>query len=111
LRAALERVRPRDVLLVRNVALSVFQGRVHGQSLNARVCLNETMVDCLGRDGGVEVEVDGDEGRIQKVQRVRDWVRHFLGTAGGIGRATSGEKGGAFTLSDQLPPDTMPDEE
>jgi hypothetical protein len=109
--SVLERVGPRDVLLMRNVALSVFQGRVHGQSLNARVCLNETTIECLGRVEGVDVEMDGDERRLQKVQRVRDWVTHFLGSARGIGRATGGEKGDAFTFTDQLPPDTMPDEE
>ena len=87
----MEELRARDVVLVRNVALAAFRGRVYGQSLRRGV----TRVELIwrGGDGGRR----GWEG-VEKARRVREWVLGFVGD-GGRGK---GGDGGM-----QLPADTQ----
>ena len=110
LRAEVERLRVRDVVLMRNVALTSFRGRVYGQSLRRGM----TRVELVYRFGGqgeeaergvlagMGRELDGEGGGVvlEKVRRVREWVLGFVG--GGDRR-----KGGKGEKGVQLPPDTQ----
>ncbi|KAI9838280.1 MAG: hypothetical protein M1819_005548 [Sarea resinae] len=85
-RRRLESLRPQDIILIRNVALSAFRGKVFGQSLRKNV----TKLDLLYRN---VVDADDEPGayrpndlqgemlhpQIQKVKLVRDWVMRFVG--------------------------------
>lgn len=96
LRRSLKAVQPRDVVLIQNVALSSFRGKVHGQSLRGDV----TKIDTLFRKKQDGVEDAGcytaqnlkmataKDHQILKVKRVRDWLLDFIGEApsGGAGR-------------------------
>lgn len=96
LRAMMEELRVRDVVLMRNVALAAFRGRVYGQSLRRGV----TRVDLVWRGGeGGRRGLEGVVG--EKVRRVREWVLGFVG-GGGDGGGRERGKGGV-----QLPADTQ----
>lgn len=90
LRRSLRFMRPRDVVLLQNVALSSFQGKVHGQSLKGDV----TKIDLLFRK---KVDDDdlcgiysvsnlrtatGKDPQVLKVKKVRDWMTEFVGDRG-----------------------------
>lgn len=89
LRRSLKAVQLRDVVLIQNVALSSFRGKVHGQSLRGDV----TKIDTLFRKKvGDEEQVGcytaqnlrmatGKDQQILKVKRVRDWMVDFIGEA------------------------------
>ncbi|CAO1605364.1 hypothetical protein XANCAGTX0491_008883 [Xanthoria calcicola] len=93
LRATMEELRVRDVVLMRNVALAAFRGRVYGQSLRRGV----TRVELVWRGGEREM-LEGGGVVGEKVRRVREWVLGFVGD-GGRGK---GGDGGV-----QLPADTQ----
>jgi len=89
LRRSLRAVQPRDVVLIQNVALSSFRGKVHGQSLRGDV----TKIDTLFRKKVGDEEqagcytvqnlrmATGRDQQILKVKRVRDWLVDFVGEA------------------------------
>ncbi|KAK5073218.1 hypothetical protein LTR51_005860 [Lithohypha guttulata] len=89
LRRSLKAVQMRDVVLIQNVALSTFRGKVHGQSLRGDV----TRIDTLFRKKvGDEEQVGcytaqnlrmatGKDAQILKVKRVKDWMLDFVGEA------------------------------
>ncbi|KAL8710741.1 MAG: hypothetical protein Q9220_004759 [cf. Caloplaca sp. 1 TL-2023] len=102
MRSATEGLRPRDVLLMTNIALTSFRGRVYGQSLRRGVTGVELVYrfPLEGEEGmGVlgEREVMGGEGgegvMLEKVRRVRGWVLGFVG-GGGMRRDEKEGKGG-----------------
>lgn len=98
LRAMMEGLRVRDVVLVRNVALAAFRGRVYGQSLRRGV----TRVELVWRGGeGGRRGLEGGGVVGEKVRRVREWVLGFVG-GGGDGGGRERGKGGV-----QLPADTQ----
>jgi hypothetical protein len=81
------RLRPRDIVLVKQVALSSFKGNVYGQSLRRGMTtidlLYRSVVDNIDRRGAfvskdLEEESIGDL-QILKLKRVRDWVIQFVG--------------------------------
>ena len=85
LRTSVERLRPRDVLLMRNVALGTFRGTVYGQSLRKDV----TRIEVMFREGSGKGEERGwfrardldDGGQVASlVKRVREWVLAFVAT-------------------------------
>ncbi|KAK5958568.1 hypothetical protein OHC33_000411 [Knufia fluminis] len=92
LRRSLKAVQPRDVVLIQNVALSSFRGKVHGQSLRGDV----TKIDTLFRKKTGDEEqagcytvqnlrmATGKDPQILKVKRVRDWMVDFVGEAPGV---------------------------
>lgn len=106
LRDMLERLRVQDVVLIRNVALSSFRGRVYGQSLRKEMTkcwllyrnrLDREDVggcyragDLLGEGGGAQ---------IQKTKRVREWVLRFVG--GPVSDLREGERGEVFPVETQ----------
>ncbi|GAD97067.1 hypothetical protein AN5587.2 [Paecilomyces variotii No. 5] len=112
---AVAALRPRDVVLLRTVGLSSFRDRVYGQSLRHGLTqidlLYRQPVD-LGDRSGIYTSraldaAGADDLRAQKVRRVRDWIRHFVGSgpdAAGGGRDTGMSSKPARLL---LPPDTQ----
>ncbi|KAF7503315.1 hypothetical protein GJ744_003996 [Endocarpon pusillum] len=82
----LQGLRPRDVVLLQNIALCAYQGRVHGQSLRRDV----TKVNLLYRrklddaDAGgtfssrALVESDGSDPVMEKAKRVKQWLTDFV---------------------------------
>ncbi|KAK5101843.1 hypothetical protein LTS08_004302 [Lithohypha guttulata] len=89
LRRSLKAVQMRDVVLIQNVALSTFRGKVHGQSLRGDV----TKIDTLFRKKISDEEqvgcytvqnlrmATGKDAQILKVKRVKDWMLDFVGEA------------------------------
>ena len=88
LRHSASQLRPQDIVLLRNVALSSFRGKVHGQSLRKGL----TTVDLLSRN---TIDVEDARGAFRandverealldpqmlKVKKVKDWVLQFIGT-------------------------------
>ncbi len=109
LATVLEDLRPQDIVLAENVALSTYQGRVYGQSLRKgftrlhllhRVRLTPEEQRRKRRRGGggergvyssSELDRAGDEDRhAVKIRDVRDWLLRFVGAAavGNAGRHT-----------------------
>ncbi|KAL8989358.1 MAG: hypothetical protein Q9177_001737 [Variospora cf. flavescens] len=105
-------LRPRDVVLMRNVALTSFRGKVYGQSLRRGMTGVElvwrSVLDARDRKGlfeGWEVE-EGDEG-MEKVRRVREWVLRFVGGGGGGGVGDRLREEGSGAGRRMLPADTQ----
>lgn len=100
LRRSLRVIQVRDVVLIQNVALSTFKGKVHGQSLRGDV----TKIDTLFRKKvGDEEQVGcytaqnirmatGKDSQILKVKRVRDWMLDFIGEAPVAGKKKKGSR-------------------
>lgn len=95
LRRSLRAVRTRDVVLIQNVALSFFRGKVHGQSLRGDVTKiepvfrkkvgDEEQVGCYTVQN-LRMATSKDQ-QIQKVKRVRDWMVEFIGEVPPAGAA------------------------
>jgi hypothetical protein len=106
LRRDIKGLRARDVVILQNVALSSFRGKVHGQSLKKDV----TKVDLLFRKKIDDEDIGGiysvqslrnatdNDPQLLKVKRVRDWMVEFVGERKGNSRR-AGRR--------QLPPDTQ----
>jgi hypothetical protein len=79
----LSTLRRQDVVLLRNVALHVFRGKVYGQSLRGGM----TQISLLWRrDGGGQYSTRSLAGggssthpQMEKTKRVKDWVLDFVG--------------------------------
>ena len=87
LRSRMTTIRPRDIILVKNLALTSFRNRVHGQSLRRA----NTTLDLLYR-----VAVDHDEVgaytlrelddkeasdlQLARVKQVKEWIMSFVGS-------------------------------
>lgn len=112
MRSVLSRLRPRDVVLMRNVALSSFRGKVYGQSLRKEM----TKVHLLYRNRVDKSDVGGcysvadlavrdhTPPQVEKTRRVREWVLKFVG----VGAGPQKGKGQALeALKEVLPPDTQ----
>lgn len=76
IRMQLARLRRGDVVLLTNVALSTFKGKVYGQSLRRRGGAISTGVRVIPMV--LEEEGIGGEG-LEKLKRVRDWTMNFIG--------------------------------
>ncbi|KAH7157572.1 hypothetical protein B0J13DRAFT_617651 [Dactylonectria estremocensis] len=75
-------LRRQDVVLMQNVALHIFRGKVYGQSLRKDM----TKVDLLWRRNGSGLYTTKDLARrgqghpqLQKTRHVKDWVLKFVG--------------------------------
>jgi len=111
LRQRLISLKPRAILVVENVVLSVFRGRVYGQSLNRRLTRIETIVEVLGRDGQVSWKsLDAYGEQLEKVKRVEKWVVDFLYACDTpTDDCLRNERGRKrrMDLSEELPPETQ----
>jgi hypothetical protein len=117
LRRNLRLVRPRDVVLLQNVALSSYRGKVHGQSLKGDV----TKVDLLFRKKVDDDDLSGiytasnlrtatsQDPQIFKVKKVRDWMMDFVGDRDDPAavkrrrRGAGGRRDYGFLLPDDTP--------
>ncbi|KAK4111346.1 hypothetical protein N656DRAFT_711905 [Canariomyces notabilis] len=83
-------LRPRDVILVQNVALNVFTKKVYGSSLRKDLTrvylLYRARLDTQDKAGYYSrldlAAPDSAHPQLQKTRRVRDWVRNFVGHGG-----------------------------
>ncbi|KAF2179277.1 hypothetical protein K469DRAFT_716536 [Zopfia rhizophila CBS 207.26] len=76
LRQTLDGLRVGDILLLRNIALSIFRNRVYGQSLNLSITRARTTVDVLMKGNGVS-SIPSNElppGMKEKFERVKKWA-------------------------------------
>jgi hypothetical protein len=111
LRGSVESLRPQDVVLMRNVALSSFRGRVYGQSLRKGMTkvhlLHRSRVD--RRDiGGCYSTTDLRRASVAhpqlvKARTVREWVLRFVGGRDGHPKRQQQTS----YRPDSLPPDTQ----
>lgn len=106
-------LRPRDIVLMRNVALASFKGKVFGQSLGRGMTAVELVwrgvIDDTDRPGlfeGCEVERGGEVG-MEKLKKVREWVLQFVGGAGRIGNGIKEAGGERRRGKTDLPDDTQ----
>ena len=84
-------LRPRDVVLARQVALCSFRGKVYGQSLRrgltSLTLLYRNVVDKDDRKGTFRAKDFREQGvrdcQMTKVQKVKDWVLQFVGSNAG----------------------------
>ena len=112
MKTVLEGLRPQDVVLIRNVALNSFRGKVYGQSLRKEMTkvhllyrnrVDKTDVGGLYRAADL-VAKEGMHPQMDKTRRVREWVLKFVGM--GIAR-TRGKKRAFEFVNETLPPDTQ----
>jgi hypothetical protein len=111
IRTNLASIRPQDIVLLRNVALSNFRGKVYGQSLKKEM----TKLHLLYRNridrtdvGGYYTAGDFDTGKelhsqLTKTMRVRDWVLRFV-DPGAFRKAGKEE---TKVITESLPLDTQ----
>jgi hypothetical protein len=114
LRNVLGGFRSQDVILVRNVALDSFRGKVYGQSLRKNITkaylLYRKRIDKSDAGGcysaGDLGSLDTPNPQIDKTARVREWVLQFVG--GGASHGKRKEKAGISEMTGEaLPPDTQ----
>ena len=115
LRRSLKGTRYRDVILLQNVALSSFKGKVHGQSLRRDV----TKIDLLFRKKIDETDFGGiysaqalrnatdNDKQALKVKRVKDWMLNFVGDTVEDRRSSERSRSGGRGRRRMLPPDTQ----
>lgn len=103
LRLTLQTLRAGDVVLVTNVALSVWRGAVYGQSLGKRWARNSTRV---AKIEDAEVERGLSVGVKGKLAKVRSWREDFVGRDASVRRSTR-VKASKRKREEELPPDTQ----
>jgi hypothetical protein len=111
MRTVLGGLRPQDVVLMRNVALSSFKAKVYGQSLRKEMTkvhlLYRNRVDRSDIRGYYRASdlVQGSQQlhpQLEKTIKVREWVMKFVGVGAGQ------KKGEALeAVKEVLPPDTQ----
>ncbi|KAF1351084.1 hypothetical protein BDV97DRAFT_294411 [Delphinella strobiligena] len=124
LRETLRTLRPQDIVLVEQIALSSFRGQVFGQSLNRKTSKNSTRIAVICNSEELRSEVPSEQnimlpGHVaNKLQRVKDWVVSFVGPASrrrldatgpdsGHGRAAQRRKLADAVVDEYLPPDSQ----
>jgi hypothetical protein len=101
LRTALQSARAGDVVLIRNVALSVWRKAVYGQSLGRRWARNSTKIERI-EDEALNRSVALPFGFVGKLARVRTWRDEFVGRR--VLRKESSK--GKRKFEEELPPDS-----
>lgn len=90
LKSALHHLRPQDVVLMRNIALCSFQGKVYGQSLRRETTkvhlLYRNTLDWTGPAGRYKADdlLSAERARhqVEKTARVMRWALKFIGAGG-----------------------------
>ena len=118
LRSSTSQLRTQDIILVRNLALNAFRGKVYGQSLRRDLTtidlLYRNVLDDQDRAGAFRAkDLEEDESvrdaKLAKIQRVKDWVLQFVGTT--FGTLIASERlmpSKRFEKLQELPSDTPP---
>ena len=102
LRATLQSARAGDIVLIRNVALSVWRKAVYGQSLGRRWARNCTRIERI-EDGALHKGTVLPFGFVAKLARVRGWRDEFVGRSA----ARTATKSGKRKFEEELPPDSQ----
>jgi hypothetical protein len=102
LRATLQSARAGDVVLIQNVALSVWRKAVYGQSLGRRWARNCTRIERI-EDGAVHKGNVLPFGFVGKLARVRGWRDEFVGRRAARKASRSGKR----KFEEELPPDSQ----
>ena len=102
LRTTLQSARAGDVVLIRNVALSVWRKAVYGQSLGRRWAKNCTRIERI-HDGAVHKGTVLPLGFVGKLARVRGWRDEFVGRRAARLATRSGKR----KFEEELPPDSQ----
>lgn len=123
LRITLESLLPTDVILIRNMGLRSFRGKIHGQNLRRGMTkieslyrgrlgitknpsLRRIIVDEEGADNIGEV----DRHLIEKGRRVHEWMLQFVGDRAALNWSRNGQNPHQDTIGKgfrSLPPDTQ----
>ncbi|QDS74759.1 hypothetical protein FKW77_001364 [Venturia effusa] len=108
-RKTLQESKPKDLVLLKNVALCVWNGTVFGQSLRKGWTKTVTTLTTWARDGVLEVQIpDKTEGlEAAKLQRVFDYAEQFLSARLVHGRKYEVDRGNRALFDDELPPETQ----
>jgi hypothetical protein len=101
LRAALQSARAGDVILIRNVALSVWRKAVYGQSLGRRWARNCTRIERID-DGALPKAAALPFGFVGKLAKVRSWRDDFVGRRVARQETRKGKR----RFEEDLPPDS-----
>ncbi|KAL4778159.1 hypothetical protein BJX76DRAFT_352823 [Aspergillus varians] len=98
LRRSLRLLRPRDIVLLRTVALGCFQDRVYGQSLRRGLTkidlLHRQQVDAFDTGGIYKLRdilshaAKNDDLSLMKARKVHEWIRQFVPDSAGGGNKT-----------------------
>ena len=111
MKSALSGLRPQDIVLMRNIALSSFQGKVYGQSLRRDMTKVHLLyrnridrTDPAGCYSAADLASAGNSNhQVEKTARVREWVLKFVGMSDEQ-KNTKGRAG--LVAREVLPPDT-----
>jgi len=99
------KVRPLDVVLLRNVILNTYMGKVYLNSMRNGKTEIEVLYRCGERGGGYRPDLGQKKAvkdqQVEKVKRVVEWVESFVGVGGWD---TAGADGGGTII---LPEDTQ----
>lgn len=116
LQSGIAQLRPQDIVLAENVALSSFRGKVYGQSLRRGMTtlnlLYRNTVDASDKPGAFSArELEYNENgydHVSKMARVRRWVMDFVGGGTILPQAGLMEKPGLSRRPElqELPSDT-----
>lgn len=101
LRVALQSARAGDIVLIRNVALSVWRKAVYGQSLGRRWARNCTRIERI-EDGVIPKGNALPFGFVGRLARIRNWRDEFVGRR--VLRKESSK--GKRKFEEELPPDS-----
>lgn len=109
IRKTLKELKPKDLILLKNVALHVWNGTVFGQSLRKGWTKTETTITTWARNGVLEVQLpDKTEGpEAAKLQRVFDYAEQFLSVRLVRGWNYEIDMGKKSIFDDELPPETQ----
>ena len=116
LRSRMTTIRPRDIVLAKNLALTSFQNRVHGQSLRrANTTLDllyRVVVDPDDEVGAYtlrELDKEASDLQLSRVKQVKEWIMSFVGSGPDLllqPRKNSKDPRGKARLLQDLPSDT-----
>lgn len=117
LRSRVSSIRPRDIVLVKNLALTSFQKKVHGQSLRkANTTLDllyRSVMDSHDEPGAYSLGElgcnDTNDVQLCRVKQVKEWVMSFVGSGPDLpfqSEISSKDPRVRTRLQQQLPSDT-----
>ncbi|TID14557.1 hypothetical protein E6O75_ATG08703 [Venturia nashicola] len=108
-RKTLKELKPKDLILIKNVALHVWNGTVFGQSLRKGWTKTETTITTWARNGVLEVQVPDktESPEAAKLQRVFDYAERFLSARPIRGWKYEIDEGKKSIFQDELPPETQ----
>ncbi|KAE9962755.1 hypothetical protein BLS_010056 [Venturia inaequalis] len=107
-RKTLKELKPKDLILLKNVALHVWNGTVFGQSLRKGWAKTETTINTWARNGVLEVQVPDktESHEAAKLQRVFHYAEQFLSARPVRAMKNEVDKGKKSIFDDELPPET-----